>query len=381
MTAVPVEGMVEPGFGKVADAFAENITSRGETGAACAVYVAGVPVVDVWAGTTGSGPWARDTKSIVFSVSKGVLTVLMLMAAEQGQLELDAPVASYWPEFAAAGKQDITVRQIMAHQAGLIAPEQDLTVADLAAWQPVVDALAGQAPLWTPGTEYAYHAMTIGFLAGEILCRATGKRPAQSLHDNVSGPLKLNMTYGADLGDPDLALIGPPLPNEDPVATAVLATALNHPLHARTMGMSGALDGVDLFRTANTHDLLSYESPGANLVTTARSMARFFAATVTAVDGIRLLRPDTLRDARVEQSTGTPFIGPVDGNRWGTGFLINSPRREMLGPGSFGHDGAGGQLGFAHLELEVGFGYQTIRPGGIPDDRAEALCRALRACL
>jgi CubicO group peptidase (beta-lactamase class C family) len=165
------------------------------------------------------------------------------------------------------------------------------------------------------------------------------------------------------------------------VAAALVVAAGDPLLLARVMGMGGAFDGLDLFNTVNTADFLGHESPGANLVSNARSLARLYAATVTEVDGIRLLRPETVRDARVEQSAGTPFFGPSTGVRWGTGFMTNWPGREMLGPGSFGHDGAGGQLGFAHPELQIGFGYQTIRPGGIPDDRAEALCRALRACL
>lgn len=381
MSDIRVEGTVEPGFEKVADVFLDNFTRRGDTGAACCVYVGGAPVIDIWAGTTGRGMWVRDTKSVVFSASKGVLTILLLMAADLGYLQLDAPVATYWPDFAAAGKEAITVRQVLAHRAGLIAPELDLTVADLAAWEPVTQVLGKQPPLWAPDTAYSYHAITLGFLAGEILRRATGKRPSAWLRDHVGEPLGLQMTYGASRQDPSLALIDEQLPDSDPDAAAALAEVLSDPLIARVMGMSGALDGMDLFRTANSPQFLEHESPAANLVTNARNLARLYAATVGEVDGIRLLSPEVVKDARRQQSAGVPYLGPIDGNRWGTGFMINSPRREMLGPGSFGHDGAGGQLGFAHLELEVAFGYQTIRPGGVPDDRAEALCSALRACL
>jgi CubicO group peptidase (beta-lactamase class C family) len=330
--AVQVDGFVEPGFEKVAGAFVENFTIGGDTGAACAVYLAGAPVVDLWAGASERGPWTRGTRSVMFSVSKGITTVLVLMAAERGDLDLDAPVASYWPEFAAAGKQTVTVRQVLAHQAGLVAPEQDLTVADLVAWDPVTHVLAEQAPLWRPGTAFAYHAITVGFLAGEILRRATGKRPAQWLHDHVNKPLGLDMTYGGDPADPDLAPIGDPLPDRDTAAAAALTAALDDPLHARIMGMGGAFNGLDLFRTANTSGFLGHESPAANLVTDARSVARFYAATVGEVDGVRLLGPETVLDARREQSAGQPFVGPFDVARWGTGFMINSPRREMLAP-------------------------------------------------
>ena len=183
-------------------------------------------------------------------------------------------------------------------------------MADLVAWDAVTQVLAEQAPLWRPGTAFAYHAITVGFLAGEILRRATGKRPAQLLHDYVCEPLGLDMTYGGNLADPDLAPIGDPLPDRDPAAAVALTAALNDRLPARIMGMGGAFNGLDLFRTANSSDFLGHESPAANVVTNARSVARFYAATVGEVDGIRLLRSGTVRDARREQSAGQPFVGP-----------------------------------------------------------------------
>ncbi|HEV7189041.1 MAG TPA: serine hydrolase domain-containing protein [Blastococcus sp.] len=376
-----VQGAVEPGFEPVADAFRDNFRERGDTGAACSVYAGGRPVVDIWAGRSERGPWQRNTRSTVFSTSKGVLTVCLLMAVERGLLDLDAPVATYWPEFAAAGKALVTVRQLLAHRAGLVAPADDLTVADLADWHPVTRALAQQAPLWEPGTQFAYHALTLGWLAGEVLRRATGRRPAQWLHEDIAGPLGLTMTYGAEPQAADLAPIGAPLPSADPAAAEALAALQMSPLAVRAMTMGGAVDGLDLFRAANTPAFLSYESPAANLVTTAGSLAKLYAATVGHVDGIRLLGADIVRDARTVQSAGPSYLGFDDGNRWGTGFMIDSPHRAMLGPGSYGHDGAGGQLAFAHLEREVAFAYVTVRPGGVPDDRAEALCRALHSCL
>jgi CubicO group peptidase (beta-lactamase class C family) len=138
---------------------------------------------------------------------------------------------------------------------------------------------------------------------------------------------------------------------------------------------------LDLFNAVNRAEWLEPEIPAGNLVTTAHDLAKLYAATVGEVDGVRLLQPGTVRDARLPLSVGAPYVGVDEGNRWGTGFMIDSPRRGMTGAGSFGHDGAGGQLGFANLEQQLSFGYQTLRPGGVPDDRAEALCRALRACL
>jgi CubicO group peptidase (beta-lactamase class C family) len=380
VTVTRIEGTVAVGFEKVADAFDQNFRQRGDTGAACAVYSGGVPVVDLWAGEAKGRPWTRDTRSVVFSVSKGVTTICLLMAVEAGFIDLDAPMASYWPEFAAHGKARLTVRQVLAHRAGLIVADDDLTLADLRAWQPVADALARQAPLWEPGTTHAYHAMTIGWLAGEVLRRATGRRPSEWLRANVAGPLGLTMSFGVAADTPGFAPIEAPLPSEDLAAAEALAAALDSPLLTRAIDL-GVFDAADLFAMANTPAFLSCELPAANLVSSAHSLARLYAATVSQVYGVRLLGPDVVRDARVPLSEGTPYLGPDAGNRWGTGFMLDSPNRIMAGPGSFGHDGAGGQLGFAHLEAQIGFGYQTIRPGGLPDDRAEALCRALLACL
>jgi len=377
MTTIHADGYVAAGFRRVADTFLANFDKHGDTGAACTIYVHGEPVLDLWAGSSERGSFTRDTRSVLFSVSKGITTICLLMAAEEGHLALDAPVAQYWPEFAANGKSSVTVRQLLAHQAGLIAPEERLTVDDLRAWTPVTEALAAQKPLWTPGTSHAYHAITIGWLAGEVLRRTTGKRPSEWLRERISGPLGLSLTFGADPDAADFAPLGDPLPSQEPAQ----ADLTDLDLVARVMGMNGALDGMNLFTTANHPDFLSYEVPAGNLVGTAHDLARLYSATINGVDGIQLLRPDTIRDARRPLSEGRPFFGADAGLRWGSGFMIDSPRRTMAGPGSFGHDGAGGQLAFANPELGVAFGYQTIRPGGEPDHRAEDLCRALRGCL
>jgi CubicO group peptidase (beta-lactamase class C family) len=368
---------VATGFGPVADAFFENFTEHGDTGAACSVYLRGEPVVDLWAGDTGRGPWTRDTRSVVFSVSKGVTTICLLMAVEDGLIELDDPVAQYWPEFAENGKAGTTVRQALAHQAGLVAPAEPLTVEDLRSWDPVTEVLARQRPAWEPGTAHAYHPLTVGWLVGEVLNRATGMRPARWLQERIAEPLGLRTTFGIDPTTPDFAPIGEQLP----IAADADPAEIDLDLAARALGMNGAVEGLDLFRTANTAAFLDYEIPAGNLVTTARDLARLYAATIGEVDGVRLLQPATIRDARLPMSAGKPFYGPDEGNRWGTGFMIDSPRRGMAGPGSFGHDGAGGQLAFANPELGVAFAYQTIRPGGVPDVRAEALSQALRTCL
>ena len=377
-----IRGHVEPGFERVAEEFADNFDRRGETGAACAIYQHGRPVVDIWAGQSAAGEWTADTASVLFSVSKGVTTICLLMAVEDGLIDLDATVATYWPEYGTHGKDATTVRQLLAHQAGLLDPDRFLTSAELAAWDPVVHQLALQAPRWEPGTAYAYHALTFGWLAGEVLRRATGMRPEQWLQQRIAGPLHLRAHFGAEASQPNFSQMLQPLPDLEPIP-AELIPAGHEELVDRVMTMNYSLgpSASALFETANTEEFLSIEIAGGNLVCSARDLARLYGATVADVDGIRLLRSETVRDALAPLSTGTSWLGTVDGHRWGSGFMLDSTRRTMAGPGSFGHDGAGGQLGFANLHHGLGFGYQTVRPGGHPDDRADALCRALQACL
>ncbi|KOX12662.1 serine hydrolase [Nocardiopsis sp. NRRL B-16309] len=378
---IDVQGTVASGFERVADAFAANFEVRGDTAASCVVYAGGQVAIDLWAGTTPDGPWGPDCRSVVFSASKGVTTVCLLMAVEEGLIELDAPVTRYWPEYGAHGKEATTVRHVLAHRAGLMAPDVDLSAADLRAWDPIVGALAAQTPAWRPGTAYGYHALTFGWLAGEVLRRATGSRPGQWLAARIAEPLRVAMSYGADRAAPDVRALAAPMPDPDPIAAERQAQALAQPLVERSMSLGGVFDPYDMPASANRPEFLDAEMPGANLVASARGLARVYAATVGDVAGVRLLAPETVRDARAVQSRGTPHVGPDEGNQWGTGFMLHSRRRPMAGPGSFGHDGLGGQLAFGHLESQTAFAYQTIRPGGVTDDRAEALCGALRACI
>ncbi len=365
---------VEPGFEPVAEAFDRALRAGGGVGQACAVVVEGRIVVDLWAGTTGDGrSWQETMRSPVFSVSKGVTAICLLMAADRGLLDLDAPVADLWPEFGAHGKDRVSVREALAHRAGVPAFSRSMSRTELADWELLVADLADAAPLWEPGRRFLYHAVTVGFLAGEVLRRASGRRPGQWLADEIVDPLDLTMSYCTDVGSPSFAA---PFPASDAELRVPLA-ADEQELHARAMLAEGVY-APDIFTAAGTA-AMAIESPAASLVTTARDLARLYGATV---HGERpLLDPATVAAASVPMSSGTPFVGPDMGDVWGTGFMVASARRGMAGPGSFGHDGAGGQLAFAHPGHRLGFGYQTLRPGGVDDDRAEDLCRALRGCL
>jgi CubicO group peptidase (beta-lactamase class C family) len=194
-----IHGDADVGYGKVADVFADNFTTRGEVGAAVAVYAGGRKVVDLWGGTadirTGR-PWTADTPAVIFSCTKGIIAICAYLLVQQGRLDLDAPVVEYWPEFGQAGKADIPVRWLLAHRAGLPALDRGLTLDEVLAWQPVISAIERQAPLWPPGTAHSYHPMTYGWLVGEVIRRITGSTPGSFFREVVASRLDLRTWIG-----------------------------------------------------------------------------------------------------------------------------------------------------------------------------------------
>jgi CubicO group peptidase (beta-lactamase class C family) len=193
-----VHGTVAVGYEAVRDAFAENFARFGERGAACAAYVDGRPVVDLWGGEAAPGTaWTRDTLSVIWSATKGAVAVLVTVLAARGQLDLDAPVARYWPEFGRHDKGGITVRMVLDHQAGLPAIDGSLSYDELLAADPVAERLAGQTPVWEPGADHGYHAFSYGFLLGEIVRRVTGRRLGRAFAEDVAGPLGLDFWPGS----------------------------------------------------------------------------------------------------------------------------------------------------------------------------------------
>ncbi len=240
-----IHGDAESGFGPVADAFAANFKNGGELGAAVALYAEGRKVVDLWGGVAdrrNGRPWMKDTPAIVFSVTKGVLAICAYQLVGQGLLDLDAPVARYWPEFAAHGKAAATVRMLLGHRAGLVALDRDLSYNEVLAWDPVIRAIEEQAPLWSPGTAYSYHTITYGWLVGEVIRRISSKSPGEFLRTELSGPVGLNVWIGAPESVIERAAwLEPPMPDTDPVLGAVLAEWFaNEPVADRAGSMGGA---------------------------------------------------------------------------------------------------------------------------------------------
>ncbi|MEU0495033.1 serine hydrolase domain-containing protein [Mycobacterium sp. NPDC006124] len=388
-----VSGFADEGFGPVADAFADNFRRGSEMGAACAVHHDGRLVVDVYGGvadaTTGRR-WTADTLTVGFSVTKGLMALCGYLAQQRGLLGFDAPVASVWPEFAAEGKQDIVIRDVFAHRAGLMALDADLTLDDVLAWDPVIRAIEAQRPLWTPGTAFAYHPLTFGWLTGEILRRTTGMMPGALLSAYLTEPLGVDAWIGVPSGiEHRVARMHAP-------RSRLLRTGYRAmPAILRRIGKASAVRAVTLgsafpfslidgcagdFNTSAVH---TAQIPAANGILDARALATMYASAVAPITGEPLLSAASIADAVTVRSAGDGWSGALSppGIRFSTGFLVDGiPFRPLLSASSFGHDGASGSLGFADADSGTGFGYvnNLIAPR---DHRANDLTAALRRCL
>lgn len=403
-----VEHGVEHGWGKVADVFRANFENPGEVGAACSVYVDGRPVVDLWDGLADrehNRPWTEDTVVQVASTTKGATAICAHLLAQRGQLDLDAPVVRYWPEFGAHGKDRIPVRWLLSHQAGLPIVDGPLTFEQACAWDPVIRALEAQEPLWQPGTAHGYHAVTYGFLVGEVVRRITGRSLGTFFAEEVAAPLGLRAWIGLpEEEEPRVARFesATPFSPEELIAGIVATSGLDadtvtawvgsmwtpDAIQIRAGVLGGALDPASGYFT--TRAWRAAEFPAANMVSDARSLARMYAATVSDVDGVRLLDPSTVETMSAVQTDRTPMYGlppgldiPADRSfHMSLGFWRACPPMPMVGPGSFGHPGSGGSIGFADPDARVGFGYVTNLWNYRPDDpRAADLAKAVRSCL
>ena len=373
------DGVVEPGWGGVADAFAANFAERGEVGGAVCVYADGRKVVDLWGGVAdpASGrPWAEDTIVMVFSSTKGVTAIGANLAIERGLLDPDATVASYWPEFAAAGKEAITVRQVLSHQAGLPLVEGDFTLDEALSWDPVVTALAAQAPEWEPGTQHGYHMRTYGWLVGELLRRTTGRSPGTFLREEVTGPLGVDFWVGLPASEePRVATLMPPATS----LKEALAGFGDSLLLARVFSNPG--DHFDYDDMWNTRALRACELPSSNGLGDARGLARLYAACIgDGVEGRRVLSPATVAAATEEHVRGSDAVIMVE-SCFGLGFMLGPSFGAANPATAFGHAGAGGSLAFADPDTGVAFGYvmNDLRFDPTGDPRSETLVRATMA--
>ncbi len=382
-----INGTVADGFGAVADAFERNFAEHGEVGAAFSLYVDGEVKADLWAGVADKATgraWTEDTLQLVFSTTKGATAICIARLVDAGLISYDESVATYWPEFAANGKGEITVAQMMSHQAGLAYPDAELGFDDAMAVGPMVEALAAQAPIWEPGTKHGYHAVTYGWLAGELLRRVDGRTLGTYFAEEVAAPLGLDFWIGLPESEESRVAVLESVPPPDDPNVAALMEQFTGPgtMIWKALTANGALTFVGDDNTFNSRAVHATEMPAANGITTARSLARMYAATVGSVDGIRLISPDTLATARAEAVNG-PDAVLVFPSQFGMGFMLHGTLTPMLSPSAFGHAGAGGSLGYADPDAKVGYGYvMNQMAGGIAGDpRTLALNDAVRSSL
>ncbi|WP_102142389.1 serine hydrolase domain-containing protein [Mycobacterium hubeiense] len=361
-TQVPINGSCSAGFDKVRDAFEQNFTDRGDIGAAVAVWVDGDLVVNLWGGSAdadGRRPWRQDTLASIFSGSKGLTSTCVHLLADRGELDLDAPIAAYWPEFAQAGKQDITLAMVMGHRSGVIGPRHRLHWADAADWDGVCRHIAAAEPWWEPGTAQGYHMVTFGFILGEVVRRVTGRTLGQYLRTEIAEPLGIDVHIGLHPSQHHRCaeMVNKPhirdvlAASEAPEHPASLA---EHPMAGLAVAMGFVPDDelgsnvLELWR--------EIEFPGTNAHVSALGMATFYNALAQE----KLLSRDHMERVRVSQGgfDTDVVLGPrVADHGWGLGYMLN--QRGVAGPNPkiFGHGGSGGSFAFVDLEYRIGYAY------------------------
>jgi CubicO group peptidase (beta-lactamase class C family) len=372
-----IGGDVAEGYGKVADAFRANFAKGREVGAALAVYRDGVKVVDMWGGYrdgTTQAPWQPDTMVNMFSTTKGIAALAVAVAVSKGLLSYDAKVADYWPEFAQAGKGEVTVRQLLAHQAGLSALKPAPTLTDVANPARLSAMLAAQAPAWPPGTRHGYHAITIGWYESELIRRTDprGRTLGRFLADEIAAPLQSNLYIGLpeSVDRNRVAHIHNWVRAETLLHLRVMppgfvAASLNPVgLTARTVGVPKGVNAFD--GDYNRDEVRTVEIPSANGIGTARSVARIYGSAATGGAEIGLT-------ADTAEALAAPPVSPSAGVRdkvlhidvaYSLGYCKPIPHFAFGSSGkAFGTPGFGGSFGFADPETGVGFAYVMNRLG------------------
>lgn len=391
-------GWAEPAFAPVQRIFRQNFAERGEVGASFAVWHRGVPVVQLHGGTSDAertAPWGHDTACIVFSATKGVVAAAFLMLADRGEVSLDERVSAYWPGFAQAGKQAITVRMLLNHRSGLFSIGPRLSLRAFAEPAQVDEALEATAPGFPPGEGQAYGATAWGAFTGALFRRITGRSVGRWLHEQVAphvgGPLRL----GLPVDDPLVPAHLHPVPRRT-FLTEQLPNALlgrnaegrllrRVALGARSWSGRAFLNpslGPQRFEVVNERWLLALELPWMNAVTSAGALAQLYAMLVSEVDGQRLVRPEALEPLRARQtwSERDPVMQKALG--WSQGFSKEVDGLYSPNPASFGHPGAGGAFGWADPDAELAMAYVPNQMDWhIRSPRAVALARAVYGCL
>jgi CubicO group peptidase (beta-lactamase class C family) len=375
------QGFCDDRFSAVKKAFTTNFESGSETGASCAVAVDGKLVVDLWGGYADKSctrPWERDTIVNVFSMTKVMTAVSAMMLVDRGQLDLDAPVARYWPEFAANGKADIPVRYLFSHASGLAGWQEPVNHDTIYDWDKATSMLAAEKPFWEPGKGSGYHGLTMGYLLGELVRRITGKSVGTFFRDEIARPLDVDFHIGTPAEcDSRIAevITAAPLKPSEPGYVQVNKNSLR----ARVM----ANEQIDIAR-ANETAWRRAEIPAANGHGNARAAVK--VASVLAcggsLDGVKLMTRNTIRKMLEEQTNGKDWM-LGDHIRWGLGVELDIPER-TIGKNSFSWGGAGGSIVVVDLDRKLAWAYVMNRGSHgahFKDPRNRAIAAAIDTCL
>ncbi|MGW1098869.1 serine hydrolase domain-containing protein [Streptomyces sp. NPDC002455] len=380
-----IQGHCDDRFAAVREAFAANFAERDELGAAVTVLLDGRPVVDLWGGWADgerSRPWERDTVVNVWSTTKGPTALCAHVLADRGLLDLDAPVTAYWPEFGAAGKESVRVRHLLSHRSGVAGLRDPHTLAELYDWELTTARLAATAPWWEPGTRSGYHAISYGFLVGEVVRRVSGLLPGEFLRKEITGPLGIDFHVG--------------LPEKDAgrVAELVQPKAVSREQAAlfatmEPVAIASLLNPGTGTAAANTSEWRAAEIPAANGHGTARGVAALYGilAGRGSLDGRRILSEEAAERVREGQGSCRDLVlgaGFAHETELGLGLWLSGPNASYgPNPRAVGHDGAGGSCGLADPEAGIALGYVMNRMGPhIADDpRKMALVDAVYAAL
>jgi CubicO group peptidase (beta-lactamase class C family) len=384
------KGFANEKFTNIKTTFDQILDSSKDSGAALAIWHEGELVVDLWGGIANQNngkTWGEETAAVIFSCTKGLMSLAIAQLFERNLLSYDDLVVKYWPEYGSASKSKTTIRDLVSHRAGLPYFAENIELQEVLNWDLMVSKLEQEEPLWEPGNTYAYHAITHGWLAGEIIRRITGLMPGKYLEQEIASMVgattwlglaeelesKVAFSYSrTDLKDFFEDLIKQSTPEG------------NFLIRSLTLGSAFPVNLVGENVGFNSRAVHEAQIPGAGGISTARGLAKIWSATVCETDGVRLLSDETVKEVTAVQSEGKPFTDlKPPYSRFGMGFQLDSEARRYLTNASFGHDGAGGQCAFADPKHKIGFTFITTEMGGgvIEDDRATRLIEQLRLSL